>query len=335
VDELQAAGVILACMTGARHDRPDVPATRTVVIRELGRAPLRLLVDETAIEVGRDCAGVLLTDPQISRRHLALSVVADAVRVTDLGSTNGTRVDGLPIDGTHDLAPGEVVQFGTTTIALLRDAAAATTSAATVAGGTTSIDLVAAAAVADPPDFAALAADAGTLTIVFSDIENSTRRAVELGDGRWLELLEIHNSIVRRQLARHGGSEIKAQGDGFMLSFPSARRALSCMIDVQRALSALARSRPADGLRVRVGVHTGEVIVGDDGDLFGQHVVIASRVADAARGGEILVSGLVRELVETRGDFEFGPARVVALKGLGTGRSLYPVAWEEGEARAP
>jgi class 3 adenylate cyclase len=136
---------------------------------------------------------------------------------------------------------------------------------------------------------------------------------------------------VRRHVVRHGGSEIKAQGDGFMLGFPSARSAVLCMIDVQRALSDLARSRPADALRVRVGMHTGEVIVGDDGDRFGRHVAIASRVADAARGGEILVSSLVRELVEPRGDIAFGAVRLAALEGLGSGHHLYPVAWNVGE----
>ena len=105
----------------------------------------------------------------------------------------------------------------------------------------TSIDLVAAAAAADPPDFAVLPADAGTLTIVFSDIENSTLRAVELRDERWVALLDVHNAIVRRQVARHRGTEIKSQGDGFMLSFPSVRSASSCMIDMQRSLAAVAR----------------------------------------------------------------------------------------------
>jgi adenylate cyclase len=316
------ATAIVAPMTGGSQELP------AVMIREPGRAPLRLLLSGPAIEVGRDCRGVLLTDPQISRRHLSLHEVSGAVRVTDLGSRNGTRIDGTPIEGTHVLTPGEVVQLGATTIVLLGDAPPVPADAEDDPR-TTSIDLVAAAAAADPPDFAALPADAGTLTIVFSDIENSTRRAVELGDGRWMALLEVHNSIVRRHVARHRGTEIKAQGDGFMLSFPSARSALSCTVDVQRALRALARSRPADGLRVRVGVHTGEVIVGDDGDLFGRHVVIASRVADAARGGEILVSGLVRELVEPRGDFEFGAARLVTLKGLGADHPVYPVAWDD------
>jgi class 3 adenylate cyclase len=306
-----------------RHHSQTLPA---VVIREPGRTPLRLVLDRAPIEVGRDCRGVLLSDPQISRRHLSLHAADGAVQVTDLGSTNGTRLDGDRIEGTRVLEPGQVVELGATTITLLPDETEPA-SADDVRG--TSIDLVAAAAAADPPDFAALSADAGTLTIVFSDIEGSTRRAVEVGDTRWMQLLETHNAVVRRQVARHRGTEIKAQGDGFMLSFQSAGRALSCMVDVQRALHALARSRPTDGLRVRVGVHTGEVIVGDDGDLFGRHVVIASRVADAARGGEILVSGLVRELVETSGDFTFGPPRLVTLKGLGSEHPVHPVVWDD------
>ena len=87
-----------------------------------------------------------------------------------------------------------------------------------------------------------------------------------------------------------------------MLSFSSARSAVQCMSEVQRALEAHARSNPADAIHIRVGLHTGEVILGDDGDLFGKHVVLAARIANEAKGGEILVSSLVREIVDARGD---------------------------------
>jgi len=296
-----------------------------VTIRQPGHVPLRLLLIGPALEVGRDCHGLVLDDPQISRRHLSLGASGGRVLVTDLGSTNGTLVDGRRIEGEHLLSPGEVVQLGASTIVIWNGES----TAASDNGRRTSIDLVAAAAVADPPDFASLAADAGTLTIVFSDIENSTRSAIELGDERWFAVLETHNAVIRRSVVRHGGNEIKAQGDGFMLSFPSARRALLCMADVQRALHALARSRPGDGVRVRVGAHTGEVILGDDGDLFGRHVVIASRIADAARGGEILVSSMVRELVEPRGEFTFGAARSVTLKGFAQSQLVHPLDWSQ------
>jgi class 3 adenylate cyclase len=316
-------------MTNGHESLPPV-----VVIHEPDRTPIRLVVDGPPIEVGRDCRGVLLTDPQISRRHLRLDAHAGAVRVSDLGSTNGTRVDGIPISGTHLLTVGEVVQLGASTITLFVRSTPATEPVRTAAA-TTSIDLVAAAVVADPPDLASLAAESGNLTIVFSDIESSTRRAVAAGDARWLELLEVHNSIVRRHLARHGGTEIKARGDGFMLSFASAQRAVGCMVDVQRALQSLARSRPTDGLRVRVGVHTGEATIGADGDPFGRHVSYAARVAGAARPGEILVSELVRQLVEPRGEFTFGASRIAALEGLGPDHVVHPVIWDDSAPRTP
>jgi class 3 adenylate cyclase len=299
---LQTAPVSFAHVSCQAHQLP------AVVIREPGRAPLCLVVRGPAIEVGRDCRGVLLTDPQISRRHLALHAASGVVYVTDLGSTNGTRVDGDPIAGARLLAPGQVVQLGATTIVLLPD----------------------------PPDLTApdtVAAPSPALTIVVSELDDANHRGLDLGASSRLSLLDMHNSIVRRHVARHRGTEVRATGDGFMLSFPSASGALSCMVDVQRALYALARSRPADGLRVRVGVHTGDVIVGHDGDLSGPHIVIATRVAAAARGGEILVSGRVRELVEPNPEFRFGAPRLVRPLGLGQELLLHPLAWEDMNMR--
>jgi class 3 adenylate cyclase len=162
---------------------------------------------------------------------------------------------------------------------------------------------------------------------VFSDIEGSTRRATQLGDASWMEVLSIHNAIVRRQVGRHGGTEVKTLGDGFMLSFPSARRAIACMIDVQEALAMHNASHPEQAVRVRVGIHTGEVVVGESGDLFGLHVNLAARVAGRALGSEILVSPLVRELVEPRGDVSFGEPRTVELAGFAGLHRLHPVVW--------
>ena len=124
--------------------------------------------------------------------------------------------------------------------------------------------------------------DVGTVTLVFCDIENSTTRAVELGDAQWIHVIENHNTIVRRMVARHAGTEVKAQGDGFMLRFKSARSAIACMVDVQRALAAHATAQPLEAIRVRTGIHTGEVIVGDDGDLYGRHVIMAARLSTHA-----------------------------------------------------
>jgi class 3 adenylate cyclase len=260
--------------------------------------------------------------------------------VGDAGSTNGSTVDGVTLAEPRCLRPGQVVRFGACSLELVSPGRVAGSPVhAGEAVRTTSIDVVAAAVLEDRAAAAAVLGerataapdqDAGTITIVFTDIEGSTARAVELGDVRWMETLGAHNALVRTRVARHGGREVKAQGDGFMLTFPSARRALLCMIDVQRALAAYARSRPVEAVRVRVGLHTGEVIVGDDGDVFGRHVITAARIANLAAGGEILASSLVREIVEARGDVMFGAPRTVALKGIGGSQIVHPVLWREG-----
>ncbi|MGI9609790.1 MAG: adenylate/guanylate cyclase domain-containing protein, partial [Acidimicrobiia bacterium] len=194
----------------------------------------------------------------------------------------------------------------------------------------TSIELVADAVTEAQVDLSR-SADQGTISIVFSDIESSTQRAEALGDERWFELLSIHNEIVRREVAAHHGTEIKAQGDGFMLTFPSARGAVRCMANIQRLLADHSESDPANAVRVRVGIHTGEAIADEDGDLFGRHVNRAARIANEADGGEILVSALVREIIEPRGDVEFGDARVAQLKGLTGPQTMYPIVWGAGD----
>ncbi len=112
-----------------------------------------------------------------------------------------------------------------------------------------------------------------------------------------------------------------------MLTFPGARRALRCVIAVQQEL-AEAESLDEDGsVRIRVGVHTGEVIAEGD-DIFGRHVMIAARVASQAMGREILVSSLVHEIASARGDLAFGEPRLVAHKGIEGDHLVYPLLWE-------
>jgi len=178
---------------------------------------------------------------------------------------------------------------------------------------------------AERPDLRRASAPDGTVTLLFSDIENSSRLTERLGDQRWLEVLNAHNTIVRAQLDEHGGYEVKSQGDGFMLAFPSARQAVMCATDIQRALA----RRAANGelpVRVRIGVHTGEAIQ-QDGDFYGRSVIYAARIAAQAEGGEILISSLVKELVEGRGDVQLREAGEFELKGLEGRQRLFRVAW--------
>jgi len=284
------------------------------------------------IEIGRDCSGLLLTDPQISRLHLTVQSRLGRVTVTDVGSTNGSSLDGTPFVGAVDLPIGSTVRFGATTIEIVSGAVRAPMAGSARMGAATdlrrtSIDIVADAVADSPVDLRPVSTDQGTLTIVFSDIESSTMHAERLGDEKWFALLSVHNDLFRRRVSEFGGTEIKAQGDGFMLAFPSGRSAVLCMIEVQRDLAKHTSSHPDQEIRVRVGLHTGEVIADSDGDLFGKHVILAARVGNEAEGGEILVSALLREIVESRGDIEFGEPRSVDLKGLAGEYTVFPVIW--------
>src|SRR5438105_3578731 len=166
---------------------------------------------------------------------------------------------------------------------------------------------------------------AGTVTIVFTDIESSTEHTERLGDRRWVEVLERHDRLLRRAAADHGGHEVKSQGDGLMLAFGSARRAIEFAIAVQRRLASAARSGESVPL-VRIGMHTGEAIRRGD-DLFGHAVNMAARIAAACAGGEIAVSDLVRQLTERAGDLRFGDDRVVALRGIAEPQRIHLVHW--------
>lgn len=302
-----------------------------VIVRSPGRTPLHLVVTEP-IEMGRECPGLLLDDPLISRRHLEVRTEGDRVVVTDLGSTNGTTISGRPLTGSTAIGIADTVSFGDSTVQLVVDVKATMapglvkpSSSVPVDLRRTSIDIVADAYTADRPAVDEVPVSHGTTTIVFSDIESSTARAEELGDQRWFELLSTHNDVVRRRVDAFRGKEIKAQGDGFMLSFPSARGAVQCMLAVQQDLDDHNRRHPDRPIRVRVGIHTGEAIVDGDGDLFGKHVILAARIANEAVGGEILVSSLVRQIIEAHGDMEFGEGRVTQLKGLAGTYTVFPI----------
>jgi len=162
--------------------------------------------------------------------------------------------------------------------------------------------------------------------MMVTDITGSTGLAERLGDRRWAEVLRDHDALVREHVTRHGGTEVKAQGDGFLVVFPSARRAILTAVEVQRAQSRHRDERLDEPLRLRIGLHTGEVVE-SDGDVFGQHVIVASRLADVAGPGEIVVSALTRDLTVSGGDLAFGPAEEVGLRGLSQPWRLHRVVW--------
>jgi len=199
---------------------------------------------------------------------------------------------------------------------------------AIMAPAPTTIDDVAASVVMERPNLQAHAAPDGTVSILFSDIENSTAMTERLGDMRAQEILREHNELVRRQVAEQKGFEVKSMGDGFMVAFSSARRALLCAIGIQRAVGEYSLQHPTQPIRVRIGLHTGEAI-SEGGDFFGKSVILAARIASKARAGEILVSSVFKAVTDSAGDLQFDEGYDVELKGLTGTYRVHRVMWSD------
>jgi class 3 adenylate cyclase len=154
-------------------------------------------------------------------------------------------------------------------------------------------------------------------TVVFTDIVDSTKTAAELGDKRWREQLERHQKTVGKALDRFGGRQVKNTGDGFLATFDGPARAIRCAREILD-------SSETEGLRVRAGVHTGEIEV-MDGDIGGMGVHIAARVSALAGPSEVLVSRTVKDLVAGSG-LEFAERGAHELKGVPDTWELYAAA---------
>jgi class 3 adenylate cyclase len=153
-------------------------------------------------------------------------------------------------------------------------------------------------------------------TVLFTDLVDSTRRAVELGDRGWRELLERHNTVVRRELERFRGVELDTAGDGFFASFDGPARAIGCARAVVEQIRSL-------GLELRAGIHTGECErVGTK--LAGLAVNVGARVSAVAGPGEVLVSGTVKDLVAGSG-IRFADRGAHELKGIPGEWRIYSV----------
>jgi eukaryotic-like serine/threonine-protein kinase len=205
-----------------------------------------------------------------------------------------------------------------------RTPAAGETAAAQVRDAPTSVHEMASNVGSERPSLRPAAAPDGTVTILFTDIEGSTQLNERLGDVRWLELLRAHHLVVREQVHQHGGFEVKAQGDGFMSAFPSARRAFQCARAIQDAIDSQLGEHADAPIRLRIGLHTGEAIK-EETDFYGKNIVLAARIADRARGGEILASSVVKQLTESAGDLHFENERELELDGLAGTHTVYRV----------
>jgi pimeloyl-ACP methyl ester carboxylesterase len=151
-------------------------------------------------------------------------------------------------------------------------------------------------------------------TVLITDIVDSTKRAEAMGDKRWRELLDAHNVLFRRELARFRGVEVKTTGDGFLARFDGPGRAIHCSL-------ALIAAMPSLGIEIRAGLHTGEVEIAAD-DVLGIAVHMAARVAALAQAGECLVTRTVKDLV-AGADIRFAERGKRELKGMADAVDLF------------
>lgn len=169
----------------------------------------------------------------------------------------------------------------------------------------------------------------GTVTVMFTDMVGSTALTNRLGDEPARALMRDVEAIVTSQVERHRGVEVKGLGDGQMVAFTSARRAVLCGIDVQRTLS---KWRDGDAARsaltMRIGLHTGEVLR-EESDLFGATVNFAARVAAHGGADDVVVSGITWSLVGALADVRVDELGEVELKGFPGAWKLLAVRWEE------
>jgi class 3 adenylate cyclase len=163
--------------------------------------------------------------------------------------------------------------------------------------------------------------------ILFTDLCGSVEQTSRLGDDGHLQLLRVHNAIVRRELETHGGREVKHTGDGIMAAFNSVASAVAFAIAVQQAFREHNQEN-AVPLEVKIGISAGEPVTDDNDDLFGAAVQLAARLCASASAGEITASLAVRELCVGK-QFRFEGGGPVELKGLPEPTVVYRVSWRD------
>jgi class 3 adenylate cyclase len=245
----------------------------------------------------------------VSRKHARLDYRKGVVTVSDLGSTNGTFVNEqrLPVQEDRRLEDGDRVRFGRVELVYREEVAWPAGVSPEWESRTVELsrrDALLGDAAPTPDDRQRHRVLA---TVMFTDIANSTTMASSVGDRRWRELLTTHHNLVRRELNRFDGREVRTAGDGFMATFASPASGVRCGCSVIEEVKRL-------GLQVRVGLHTGEVEIWGD-DIQGIAVHIAARVAAKASPDEILVSATIRDIVAGSG-IQFSDRGYRNLKGV-------------------
>jgi class 3 adenylate cyclase len=314
---------------GTPRGKPHLLMELKLTVQVPGEPGAEHTIGQSPVVVGRDAScDIHVNSPYVSRRHFQIEPEESGFRLVDLGGRNPVRINGQAVAVTAPVAPGDKITVADVSITVSGDPSSAGTAvfqtafsepqpAGPASGGMQRVwqgqDL----------------GPGGTLTIMFTDLERSTSMVTQLGEREALHVINTHNTVLREQFRLFRGREAKRTGDGFLVLFASARDALHCAAGIQVQLA----NEESDfgPILVRIGIHVGEVLW-DEGDIFGSAVNFAARVVAAAAGGEILISGLMRELLAASGEFEFGKPRMAVLKGFKGTHPLTPVLWRENRA---
>jgi adenylate cyclase len=198
--------------------------------------------------------------------------------------------------------------------------------------GLSTIHVIADALIDEQFDFGGHSSPDGTITLLLTDIEQAAELLEDLGEPASTHLLRDHNALVHQLVEGYGGEIVRGQDDGFLVRFVSAHAALHCALKLRDAFTGLPLPLTGAPLRIRIGLHTGHIISAE-GTMFGRNVVLAARIADYARGGEILVSSVLKEYTENDLRFVFEDARDVHFKGVTREHRIYSVAWRSSQPR--
>lgn len=298
---------------------PAITSAR-LVVRLADGSTQEYDLGEAEMQIGRDPAcEIHVASPYVSRRHARVRQVEGAYVIEDQRSTNGLHINGQTVAGPHRLVSGDRVAIGDVVI--------------TYEGGEEG--LTTAVYLGEPAEPVRSSSEpvratrrAGLCTLLFTDLVDHTSVVTRLGDVAGQQWLRRHTALLREQFGPYEGSEEKWTGDGFVVSFASARQALTCAIAIQRVLEAANRQAGGSPIRVRAGLHTGEVLR-EGNELFGNAVILAARVMAEAGPDQILISELMQRLIQPSGEFHTLDCGLFTLKGFAEPQHLYEVEWRE------
>jgi class 3 adenylate cyclase len=261
------------------------------------------LAPETPLTIGRAPDNTIVVSHILASRHHARIYFADgAWRIEDLGTKNGTLVDGEGVTAPRALAESDEVVVPGLTLSFR--------------GGDETMTLI-------------LPVGAGvrsaTKTFFFSDLRDYTAYTEKHGDAVASEIIGEYRRLMRGEIARSGGHEIKTEGDSFFVVFDSTGDALDCALRVQKAVAEHTARRSDRPIRVGIGIHVGEPIV-QGRDYVGLSVNIAARLCQNARAGEILVSEIVRGLLGAAAAPAMTPREGLMLKGIDDPPRIFAIA---------